>query len=474
MRAALASLLIAGVGLAVVSGTSHPAHAAEPQGWTRSDLHPVTQPAPIGGRFVVLAVMRGRLRLVGLNARTGATVWSHPASASEVTQGVPPNVTLDLTNVIFIAPAGSTARLTAVDGRTGRVAWKSISGGLKSWPIACADPPATICVTRFAVLGGGGIARFDSATGRLLATAGVKSNSGSTRAVGDGLYDTGNRSPEALEALRGSRIAWVRPLAKIFPLRGVSTDWGWNFGRIERVGEFVGSVGSHPIRHSPTRSVFDLARTITAGFRIGDGSVVWRSRGTFVVCGVFPCPGDSQAGYSDTKVETSGGVRIVVLQRGSGRLTASLKNGKPRFALSPGTTGKLEGVDPARGRLRWTFASDLDAAVLAGYKVPPLVGPSTVALRRSGRFVAVNMLNGSAARLPPGPAWCRTAIVYRLAGSGGNTHIGQYSMTPCQAGGGRVEIPARVQPFVGRVGAASTGLVAWSDTTGVFARPIAR
>jgi hypothetical protein len=50
--------------------------------------------------------------------------------------------------------------------------------------------------------------------------------------------------------------------------------------------------------------------------------------------------------------------------------------------------------------------------------------------------------------------------------------VGQYSMTPCRAGGGRVETPARVPPFVGAVGAVDAGLAAWSDTNGVFARPI--
>jgi hypothetical protein len=422
----------------------------------------------------VLAVVHGRLRVVGLDARTGATVWSRPASPSAVTEGVPPNVTLAGRNVIFIAPAGASARLVAADGRTGKVVWRSIAGALTSWPYPCPDPPASICMTRRTPLDAKGILRFDAATGRLLATAGGKSDFG-TRTVGEGLYDTGNRNPETLEALEGSRIAWIRPLAEIFTIGDVSTDWGWNFGRVERAGEFVGSVNARPIKESSTGGVVDLARTMTAGFRIDNGSVLWRSRGAFVACGLFPCPGDSQAGYADVRNDRSHDVRLLVLLRSHGTLTASVKNGNPAFGLTPGARSRLEGADPARGRVRWTLALVPDAELLAGYSVPPLVGPSIVALRRSRGFVAVNLLNGVAEKLPPGPVWCRTAILYALAsgaGSGQGPSVGQYSMTPCRAGGGRVETPARVPPFVGAVGAVDAGLAAWSDTNGVFARPI--
>ena len=419
---------------------------------------------------------KGHLRVVALDARTGATVWSHPASSSFVTRGVPAHLALSAGKVVFIGPAGATsAKVVAVDGRTGRPVWKSTANYFKSWPGHCPGPRATICVTAVPS-SGGGVLRLDAATGKLLATAGV--DSGFTpRGVGPGLYDTGDRDPEKLEALEGPRVAWVRPLARIFPLEGASTDEGWNFERIDYAAEFVGSVGSPSLVQSKTTDVSDMARTMTAGFRTANGSVLWRSRGTFEVCGLYPCPGEPQAGYSDAGNARLQGARVVVVMERRGRLTASLKHGKLEFAVSRGTRGILEGLDPARGGVRWSVALAPDAQVLGLYAVPPLVGVRTVVLRRNGTLVAVDLLNGSTRKLTSGLAWCRTAIVYSLkdaAGTGKEPYIGQYSLTPCSAAGGRVAAPPRAPAFVGAFGAKSADIVAWSDKTGVFARPISR
>ncbi len=74
--------------------------------------------------------------------------------------------------------------------------------------------------------------------------------------------------------------------------------------------------------------------------------------------------------------------------------------------------------------------------------------------------------------------WCRKVVTYHQdagydTGAGeAHTYIGQYGLRPCAAGSQRaLAVPAAVPSFVGGIGASDAGLVAWSDTTGVFAAP---
>src|SRR5439155_21440121 len=182
------------------------------------------------------------------------------------------------------------------DARTGRERWHSGPGGFTSWPDVCPDRPDAICSTGVLVSGGrpGAELRFDAATGTRLPGAVVSTSVG--RQLASGLFDSGERNPEILLVTRGSAIAWKRRLAAIFPTRGPSTAWGWTIDRIERAGPFVGSVGTKPVER-PTEVRYDLARGTSAGFRIRDGSVAWRSPGLYA-CNYLPCPGASRRGLS--------------------------------------------------------------------------------------------------------------------------------------------------------------------------------
>src|SRR5258708_4180379 len=75
-------------------------------GWIRTDLKPVSQPYRAGDRFVLYVAGPAGLQVVGLDAKTGTTVWKADASASGVTQGVAPTFAIDGTSVVFLRDAG--------------------------------------------------------------------------------------------------------------------------------------------------------------------------------------------------------------------------------------------------------------------------------------------------------------------------------------------------------------------------------
>src|SRR4051812_549881 len=66
--------------------------SAQTPGWTRPDLKPVTQPVAAGDRVVLYVAADKGLRLLGLDAASGRTVWSQPASASDITPGEAPSL----------------------------------------------------------------------------------------------------------------------------------------------------------------------------------------------------------------------------------------------------------------------------------------------------------------------------------------------------------------------------------------------
>ena len=63
-------------------------------GWARTDLKPITQPAPVDGALVFYAAQNGGIRVVSLDARTGKTLWSGTASTGSAPPGEPPLLTV--------------------------------------------------------------------------------------------------------------------------------------------------------------------------------------------------------------------------------------------------------------------------------------------------------------------------------------------------------------------------------------------
>ena len=463
-------IAVAALGAAVVFGAAAAAAGAQappaPTGWQRTDLRPVTQPAPVGGLLVLYVSAHGGLRVLGLDPGTGRTVWSQLASPGDVTPGLPPSLGVFGANVVYLARGvSSTARVVAADARTGVPVWQSGLGSFSTFPGPCVDAPSAVCVSGSLAGGRKGVElRFDAATGAPLPSPDVPGLD--AREVGPGILESAE-ARSRLSAVRGGAVAWTRRVTAIFP--GAEPGFGWNLDRIEGLGLFVGTIAPASETHG-SRVVFDLADERTAGFRIADGRVVWRQRGSYL-CRLVPCPGQSQAGYNVNTSPPALGIRTVSTGTFSGRADSD----RP-LTLSRDARVTLEGFDPATGGTRWRFRGDV--SLIDATDVGAQTGPLTIALLDDrGRVRALDLRSGRRSR-PPATGWCRRDITYRQTvgfdTEDGTLHeyVGQPGLLPCSAATERrIATPSPVPAFVGAIGAAAAGLVAWTDTGGVFARP---
>lgn len=446
------------------------------RGWRRADLTAVTQPVAVGDRFVFYAARRGGLQVVALDARTGRTLWAAPATQSNIAPGQPPNLAVIGSVVFYLGKRGSTGplgELVARDVNNGRVRWRSALGAFSTWPAVCPDATSAICLTGLLSTSPqrGAELRLDSGTGRQLGGALISSFGG--RQLAPGLFDPGQRNPELLVATRGGRVSWRRPLRSVFTLPGASSDWGWNFDRANRVGLFVGSPGWKPVKMTPTHFVADLSRAMTAGFRIDDGAVVWRSRGMYL-CNYLVCPGGSQAGFSGPSNAAGSTPTVGVRTKSTGRASGSFD----RFpVVSASAHVTLEGFDPATGHTLWDADAGHDVGLITQQRLPPRTGTTSIVLPKKHRLVELDLMHGrerpiQAARA----AWCSAPILYKQHASGGSgtrmtTYIGQLALFPCRADGRRHRSAGRLPSFVAAIGARSGGIVAWTDTRGIVAQP---
>lgn len=461
----------AGVLLVASGATARPTAS----GWTRAGLGAVSQPAAVSDRLVLYAQRGGALRVLALRARDGSTAWVAVAAPSEVTAGVPAMLAVRGGVVFFFQPlAGQVeaARLVGRDVASGRTVWSSLPGVFTSWPEICPDMPTAVCVTGLLPSGGSGERRFDAATGRQLGSVKMGPGGAGSRELAPGLFDPGTRNPDQLVATSAGRIVWRRPLSEIFTLPRASSDGGWNLDRLSGPGLFVGSVGTTP-RIVGGKTVVDLGNMMTAGFRIGSGRVVFRSRG-YYACNQLPCVGAAEAGYSSPLGLHPAGPSVGLREVFTGRVSFPLAGGQPRISADASVT--IQGFDETTGKTRWAFAAGRNTALLSDELTLPRLAVDTIALRaRTGRLVALNLRSGvTHAIRSTARGWCRKTINYRLASTGyyrggGGQYTGQNAVFPCDGTGVRVATPARAPAVVARIGAATAGIVAWTDVNAVHA-----
>jgi outer membrane protein assembly factor BamB len=447
--------------------------------WQRTDLHAVTQPVVDSDRFVVYVGVGGRLRVVSLFAGSGVTAWARNASASVIAPGSSPFPTVVGGQVVYLEPlprGDGAARLVAADTAGGDIRWRSDPGYFTGWPSVCPGDPRAICISgTTAAAGDAGALHFDAGTGRMIAAVTVSSHVG--RELAPDLYDAGERDPELLVATSGTRVVWRRPLDEVVPLRGATTDYGWNFDRIRHEQMFVGSVGSKTARAELSgKPAFDLSRTATVGFGSQDGAVRWVDRGTYYLCNIVLCPGASESAGSTREDATTGGVRIGVRLRASGLMRWAGKSLEP--TVSKHASGVLEGFDPRTGRVVWTFGVGRDVDVLSMSPLPSGEG-STIAVHDSqGHAVLLDLQTGKATPLSKQrralacteQTTYRLTMPYRTARKNVHRHLGQPAVFACNAEGLRSE---GAPPGAASLAMGSSRLAAWSDTTGVYAAPLA-
>jgi hypothetical protein len=307
----------------------------------------------------------------------------------------------------------------------------------------------------------------------MAARIGTPTNPG--RELGPGLFDAGSRSPETLLAISAGRISWQHRLADVFPFAHASSDGGWDFDRAARRGVFVGSVGVTPVIRNGKGTV-DLKVAMTAGFRIQDGRVVWRSPGTYLCGQPLPCPGRDQSGYTSPSDALASGPTVGIRLLARGTVSFSVAGGAPK--VSPDAAATLQGFDPATGRTAWSFDAGRNIELMSEQGVPPRLAADTIAIKGpAGRAVALDLATGKTSGLPAhAVAWCQTTIQYRLshtqyyAGKSG-VYIGQNALFACTADGRRLAVPGRPPSFVGAIGATTAGMTAWTDAAAVHGQP---
>jgi outer membrane protein assembly factor BamB len=474
----MVSLLVAGCGAgghpsaASLSATgaktsATPAHA-KPAGWVRTDLTPVSPPQLAGGRLVLYAEGGGGIQVVGLDPKTGKTVWRDNASPGDTTPGVSARLGVAGSTVVFLRPvdnSSGSSQLVGVDAATGRHLWHTPTGAFEDWPVPCADAPRDICTAGSLGAAQQTLAlRFRASDGAQVGAVLISQTIGG-RMIGPDLYDPGVRDPEAMLAVSGTSVAWTRPLGSVFSFQGDSTDWGWNFDRVPAAGVFVGSVGGPPVSYNATTETISIARSMTAGFRISDGSIAWQDPGTMFACGApLPCPGEGPAGGIPTM-----GLRLRI----TGTITTSTSDMTPR--LSHGGDVTIEGFDLATGKTLWSYDAGSDVALVA--QMPPLIGPEIVALPKSGdQMVALNLATGKHRPVSSAAVgWCPSSVTYKTQvgypnGSGGTAYqrFGASGFEPCTASGDTASQPSSVPSFAGVV---VGGLTVTSDSSEVAAAP---
>ena len=468
---AAVSLLVVGCsgagGHSVAAKTSAtPAHAKPLVGWVRTDLKPLTTPQLAGGRLVLYAVGGGGIQVVGLDQKTGKTVWRDNATPGDITPGVEPGLAVAGSTVAFLSPADNStgsSQLVGVDAATGRRLWHTPTGQFTDWPEPCPDAPTDICTS-----GSFGDAqqtlalRFRASDGAQVGAL-LIAQSAYGRMLGPDLYDPGVRDPEALVAVSGDSVAWTRPLASVFSSPGDSTNYGWNFDRVPAAGVFVGYVGGPPVSSTATSETISVARGMTAGFRISDGSVAWQDPGTIYACSVLPCPGQ---GMSASPRPPTMGLRLRV----TGTATYSLSE-TPK--LSAGGDVVIEGFNLATGKTMWSYDAGGDGALLED--LPPVIGNEVVALPVSSHeAVALNLTTGKHKLISPEtPGWCGSGTTYTTKigysdGHGGTSYERPASSgyQPCDTLGTTISEPATLPSFVGIT---VDGLTVTSDSSEVAA-----
>ena len=151
-----------------------------------------------------------------------------------------------------------------------------------------------------------------------------------------------------------------------------------------------------------------------------------------------------------------------------------------RSARSRPLKNRLSRHWASRGRTRWRFAAGRNVALISHQLQPTRLDADTIAIRDAGgKLVALDLRSGSRRPLQPDAhGWCRAEILYRQSYRYPGTPVGtpslyagQPSLFPCTARQRRLPTPRRAARFVGEIGAAAHGLVAWADKTAVHAVP---
>ena len=371
--------------------------------WKHSDYLPVSQPEPVGGSVVGYTVTSGVLSLRAVDAASGRTLWTRPATRSGTTIGVYTSVAVSPGTAYYYKPIGplddEKATLVAVDVRTGKDKWVQPGNRIYlGMPSACYLDRPLIC----ALADEGDVfdLRIDGVTGEVMRIPAV-----SGRYIGYELFNSSDRSQERIERVdtfTGQRL-WTLDLRTLSPGRPISTDRGWSWRLIS--GVYVGWIAFDTNDPDGAPHVFDLSKQMTFGIRASDGKVLWRA-----------------AGMPDC-LDLDVGRAIRYRCVGTGTATYPADGGAPAHSPADIT---LQRFDVRTGKTLWSrHVGDVPAAVGAEPAASAAGMTVTIALA-SGESRTLDMITGIAAN-PPAAAvlselaqvgWCRQNGSWRSASPG--------------------------------------------------------
>ncbi|HEX3795753.1 MAG TPA: hypothetical protein VHV57_14775 [Acidimicrobiales bacterium] len=242
-----------------------------------SSLHVVGGPVSAGKRAIVISVDSSRnLHLDGIDPVSGKVAWQRPYSAVGVTPGVPLYPDVIGTTVMDVAPPRGKPRsplvgVSGINATTGATVWSDNASFVPS------DSPSTcaantyFCIPGYNANGSTSLVLLNAATGLEKTIL-----NGPYREMGPDLYQTGANKPTLDQISPTATLAWKFPVSTLYGPE-FDPDYGWiiypsgtlNIGSIEAIVKGNG---------------YNVSVEKTLGFSVATGAVQWTLPDEFL-CG---------------------------------------------------------------------------------------------------------------------------------------------------------------------------------------------
>ena len=359
----VAFVFLAGV-VACTSGESPPTpvRTTVEKIWTAAGVDPVSAVRNIDGVAVVYGTTPNGLQIYGLDAATGAILWSKPAV---------PGVDADRLwvskiddTVAYYRPTETDrlAQLVVADPKTGNELAVSSARYWRYVPWSCVDDPAWVCATSFVQTPGGRwdflefrVNKSSGQTQPATETATANQRDDHTMAGGD-LYWNSDHDMVTIGRRQDGQSTWSKPVADLFGTGTKSFSSYWYSESSDSSFSIITLAGA---TGDQAGQGFDMATGIvSAAITLSDGSTRWADQGT-----ALGCLGDhaNLGWYTDQESGKPYAFRC--------RYTGSAVSSDSALDGSQFTTSNLavalEKFDPVSGTTAWT-AELGNARTLAG------------------------------------------------------------------------------------------------------------
>ena len=447
--ALLATLLVAAtVGLVVPNLTN-----AAASGWTDQSLQVVGSPIDVGGVVVILNVNSNHeMELSGISPTSGAVIWSHPYSVSQITPGVA-FTPVAIGDAVLLAAPASGARdplvmVKGIDGVTGRVLWTlPQSLVLSDAPVTCASG-SYFCIPAFVAQTKTDLIALNPTSGAVVGTVPGPFRNMAVAPPGSqndsDLWQTTAQTPTFTQTSASGQVLWTQTVANLFGGSQFDPDFGWDFvvtGNLD-----IGSVGVAPVGKTEALDGFK-----TVGISNTSGAVAWS------VPGYFLCGGGLQFLTSDLVCQYTGTAR---------------ESGQSETMAGVGLT--LQGLNPTSGATTWSKAVLNPKSISDGTNVAFADGAHLVVQLVGGQRVVLDVNDGSTSSPSANEVfWCEKIPIYRVVtapeASTSGKRVGEPVYQSCSSTGATVSGTPTTMPST--VGMTVNGMFIWPTPNGLRAEP---